>query len=47
VTVGIKPSNAKFYVNEPKDVVDILQSLSVVSAKALKRASGNSVVAPQ
>lgn len=36
--VGIKPSNAAFYLNDPQDVVDILTSLSVVSAKYLRRA---------
>ena len=37
VCVGIKPSNAKFYLNDPQDVVNILTSLSVLSAKVIKR----------
>eukprot|EP00475_Leptophrys_vorax_P020534 TRINITY_DN28121_c0_g1_i1.p1 TRINITY_DN28121_c0_g1~~TRINITY_DN28121_c0_g1_i1.p1 ORF type:complete len:914 (-),score=227.25 TRINITY_DN28121_c0_g1_i1:77-2797(-) len=37
VCVGIKPSNAKFYLNDPQDVVNILTSLSVLAAKVIKR----------
>lgn len=37
ICVGIKPSNAKFYLNDPQDVVNVLTSLSVLSAKFLRR----------
>jgi trehalose 6-phosphate synthase/phosphatase len=37
ICVGIKPSNARFYLNDPQDVVNVLTSLSVLSAKFLRR----------
>lgn len=35
--VGIKPSNAQYYLHDPSDVLSILASLSVMSAKYIKR----------
>lgn len=37
ICVGIKPSNAKFYLNDPQEVVNVMTSLSVLSAKFLRR----------